>query len=189
VLVTTVAFAALIVRSGNPVSGPAAASDPLDAATARAAAWPPPAGDPVRLRIPALAVNAPLVPLGLNDDGTLEVPRYHDAGWFSGASRPGHLGPAVVAAHLDSTTGPDIFYRLKDLKRGDLVHIDYPDGTVTFAVREARSFAKTSFPTGQVYGSTAGPELRLVTCGGTYDRKSRSYSSNLVVWANLAPRR
>ncbi|MGH9226500.1 MAG: class F sortase, partial [Acidimicrobiales bacterium] len=152
------------------------------------APWAPPAGDPTRLRIPAISVDAPLVPLGLSGDGTLEVPRYEDAGWFSGASRPGDVGPAVIAAHLDSTTGPAVFYRLKDLKRGDLVHVDYREVTVTFAVREARNFAKTSFPTGQVYGSTAGPELRLVTCGGTFDRKSRTYSSNLVVWANLAPR-
>lgn len=145
-----------------------------------------PSGDPLRVRIPAIGVVAPLVRLGLNPDQTLEVPSYEKAGWYTGGSRPGDPGPAVIAAHLDSTTGPAVFYRLRELKPKATVHVDYGDGTVTFSVRESQSFAKSSFPTARVYGPTAGPELRLITCGGTFDRKARSYRSNLVVWAGLA---
>ena len=145
-----------------------------------------PSGDPLRVRIPAIGVDAPLVRLGLNPDQTLEVPGYDESGWYTGGSRPGDRGPAVIAAHVDSTTGPAVFYRLRELKAGDTVHVDYRDGTVTFSVRESQSFPKTSFPTAQVYGATQGPELRLITCDGTFDRKARSYRSNLVVWAGLA---
>lgn len=144
-----------------------------------------PSGDPLRVRIPAIGVDAPLVRLGLNPDQTLEVPGYDESGWYTGGSRPGDRGPAVIAAHVDSTTGPAVFYRLRELKAGDTVHVDYRDGTVTFSVRESQSFPKTSFPTAQVYGATQGPELRLITCDGTFDRKARSYRSNLVVWAGL----
>lgn len=143
-----------------------------------------PAGDPLRVRIPAIGVVASLVRLGLNPDRTLEVPGYEEAGWYTGASRPGDPGPSVIAAHVDSTTGPSVFYRLRELKPGDEVHVDYRGGSsVTFAVDRSESFPKASFPTAQVYGATAGPELRLITCDGTFDRTVRSYRSNLVVWA------
>ncbi len=145
-----------------------------------------PQGDPIRVRIPAIGVFAPLVPLGIAADGTLEVPRYQEAGWYAGGSRPGDQGPAVIAAHVDSTTGPAVFYRLKELGPGDVVHVNYADGTVTFSVRESESFLKSQFPTQAVYGPTEAPELRLVTCTGTFDRTARSYRSNLVVWAEVA---
>lgn len=144
-----------------------------------------PPGDPIRVRIPAIDVVADLVPLGLNPDGTLEVPQFDEAGWYARGSRPGDPGPAVIAAHVDSTAGPAVFHRLQHLKQGDVVHVDYPDGVVTFAVRESRSFAKSRFPTRLVYGWTDGPELRLVTCDGTFDRSVGAYNSNLVVWANV----
>ena len=125
--------------------------------------------------------------LGLNPDRTLEVPSFEEAGWYTGASRPGDPGPSVIAAHVDSTSGPSVFYRLKELKPGDVVHVDYRGGaSVTFSVDRSESFSKASFPTAQVYGATAGPELRLITCDGTFDRSARSYRSNLVVWANPA---
>ncbi len=146
----------------------------------------PPGGDPLRLRIPEIGVTAVLVPLGLNADGTLEVPRYEEAGWYAYGSRPGDPGPAVIAAHVDSTTGPAVFYRLEELKPGQAVHVDYGGGTVTFSVRESQTFAKSAFPTDRVYGATDGPELRLITCDGTFDRTAGSYTSNLVVWADLA---
>ena len=159
-------------------------------AAARAGAPPPtsalaPSGDPVRVRIPAIGVVARLVPLGLNPDRTLEVPRYQEAGWYTGASRPGSAGPAVIAAHVDSTSGPALFYRLRELKPGDAVHVDYPHGSVTFSVRESQSFPKSGFPTARVYGATEDPELRLITCDGTFDGKARSYRSNRVVWAGV----
>jgi len=173
----------VLARSGSP-------SAPLDVAAPppREAPRPPvpaaPAGDPLRVRIPAIGVVAPLTRLGLNPDRTLEVPSYDKAGWYTGASRPGDPGPSVIAAHVDSTTGPSVFYRLRDLSPGDVVHVDYRGGaSVTFTVRRSESFPKASFPTAQVYGATAGSELRLITCDGTFDRRARSYRSNLVVWA------
>ena len=144
-------------------------------------------GDPLRVRIPAIGVVAPLVRLGLNSDRTLEVPDYEEAGWYTGASRPGNPGPSVIAAHVDSRTGPAVFYRLRELAPGDLVHVDYRDGSVTFSVRASESFLKSGFPTQRVYGPTEGSELRLITCDGTFDRAVRSYRSNLVVWAGAAP--
>ncbi len=178
-LITLTGIGAILVRGGGSV-------EPLEVASPqplpRAAV---PVGDPIRVRIPAIGVVAPLVPLGINDDGTLEVPRYEEAGWYADGTRPGDRGPAVIAAHLDSTTGPAVFHRLEELKPGEVVHVDYGDGTVSFAVRESRSFLKSQFPTQQVYGPTEEPELRLITCDGTFDRRAASYNSNLVVWADM----
>jgi hypothetical protein len=180
-----------LTGSGVVVARSASPSTPVDVAgpPPREASPPPvpaaPAGDPLRVRIPAIGVVASLVGLGLNPDRTLEVPDYKEAGWYTGASRPGDLGPSVIAAHVDSTTGPSVFHRLRELKPGDVVHVDYRGGaSVTFAVSRSESFRKASFPTAQVYGATAGPELRLITCDGTFDRRVRSYRSNLVVWAS-----
>lgn len=178
--------AVVVARSRGP------APPSIDAVAAGTREAPPssvpagPSGDPLRVRIPAIGVVAPLVRLGLNPDRTLEVPTYEKAGWYTGASRPGDPGPAVIAAHVDSTTGPAVFYRLRELKPGDTVLVDYRDGSVAFSVRESQSFSKASFPTARVYGATAGPELRLITCDGTFDRKARSYRSNLVVSAGAA---
>jgi LPXTG-site transpeptidase (sortase) family protein len=144
-----------------------------------------PGAQPLRLRIPVIGVDTPLVALGLNGDGTLEVPRYEEAGWFAGGSRPGETGASVLAAHVDSTTGPAVFHRLDDLEPGDEVFVDYRDATVGFAVRDTRSVTKTRFPTQEVYGSTPAPELRLVTCAGDFDRRSGTYTANLIVWADL----
>ena len=184
-LAVTGVGAAVALRHGPAPPDAVVAGAPVGQATGR----PPPrapAGDPLRVRIPAIGVVAPLVPLGLNVDGALEVPRFEEAGWYTGGSRPGDAGPAVIAAHVDSTSGPAVFYRLKQLKPGDVVHVDYGDATVTFSVRESESFAKSRFPTLEVYGPTDEPELRLITCDGTFDRRARSYTSNLVVWADAA---
>lgn len=183
-----------LTGSGVVVARSASSPPPVDvAAPAPPEPSPPPvpaapAGDPLHVRIPAIGVVASLVRLGLNPDRTLEVPDYEEAGWYTGASRPGDPGPSVIAAHVDSTTGPSVFYRLRELKPGDVVHVDYRGGaSVTFAVNRSESFHKASFPTAQVYSATAGPELRLITCDGTFDRRTRSYRSNLVVWAGPAP--
>ncbi|MGI8984920.1 MAG: class F sortase [Acidimicrobiales bacterium] len=146
-----------------------------------------PTGDPLRIRIPSIGVDVRLVPLGVNADGSLEVPRFEDAGWYARGPRPGEVGPAVVAAHLDSKTGPAVFYRLRELGEGAAVYVDYRDAVVAFVVRTSESFSKAQFPTRQVYGPTATPELRLISCDGKFDRRARSYASNLIVWAGLTP--
>ena len=145
---------------------------------------------PVRLSVPAIGVETPLVRLGLEPDRTMEVPEdFGRAGWFAGGPAPGQPGPAVIAGHVDSRTGPAVFYRLRDLRPGDPIEVTRTDGTrLRFVVEGARSFPKTSFPTDAVFGPTPAAELRLVTCTGTFDRARGSYRDNLVVFARLEQR-
>jgi sortase (surface protein transpeptidase) len=147
----------------------------------------PRTGLPTRIDIPAAGVRARVIRLGLNDDGTLQVPRDFDAaGWWSGGSRPGERGPAVIAGHVDSRTGPAVFYRLGALRRGDRVRVsDRDGGASTFAVQRVARYAKRSFPTAAVYGATAKPTLRLITCSGDFDASSGHYLDNTVVYATL----
>ncbi len=153
------------------------------------AGGPPLTGTPQRVRIPSVDVDAPLTGLGLNADGSLEVPPYELAGWYKGRPKPGDTGAAVIAAHVDSTTGPAVFYHLSSLAPDDVVSVDYDDGTsVDFAVRSMQSYPKSEFPTEAVYGPTDGPDLRLITCGGSFDSETHSYRDNLVVWATAIAR-
>ena len=146
------------------------------------------AGAPVSVRIPAIGVDAGLVELGIDREGALETPPYEKAGWFAGGPRPGEPGAAVIAAHVDSRTGPAVFFRLRQLRAGDAVSVAYRDGSsVSFRVTRTESFPKAAFPTSQVYGSSPGPELRLITCDGPFDRRSGSYRDNLIVWAVPGP--
>jgi sortase (surface protein transpeptidase) len=146
------------------------------------------AAPPVRIRIPAIGVSAAVVRLGLNRDGTLQVPTdFGVAGWFSGGPAPGETGPAVIAGHIDSRRGPAVFYRLRALQPGDRVAVERADGsTVEFAVQGAARYPKVAFPTEAVFGPSPEPLLRLITCGGTFDRSRRSYRDNVVVTARLA---
>jgi len=140
---------------------------------------------PVRVEVPAIGAASDLVDLGIATDGTLEVPVDFDlAGWFTGGGRPGGRGPLVIAGHVDSQDGPAVFYRLRDLSPGDTVEVTSEDGTLTrYRVTDVQDHPKDAFPTAAVFGATAGDELRLVTCGGTFDRALRSYTDNLVVFA------
>jgi sortase (surface protein transpeptidase) len=143
---------------------------------------------PVQLDVPAIGVRTPLMSLGLQEDGTVEVPPLtgsSPAGWYRGLSSPGEAGPAVILGHVDSAKdGPAVFYRLKDLRRGDRISIDRADGsTVSFQVRSVARYPKKRFPTEAVYGPTGRAELRLVTCGGSFDRLRGHYRDNIVVYA------
>ena len=142
-------------------------------------------GVPARLEIPALGVRAPVIKLGLNGDGSLEVPRrFGDTGWWSGGARPGERGPAVIVGHVDSKTGPAVFYRLGQLRRGDRIRVlDHDGAATTFAVERLEHHAKAHFPTAAVYGPTRAPALRLVTCSGGFDRSSGHYLDNTIVFA------
>jgi len=144
---------------------------------------------PVHLRIPAIGVSAVVVRLGLNRDGTLQVPGDFDVtGWFTGGPAPGETGPAVIAGHIDSRSGPAVFYRLRELRPGDEITVGRTDGSsVRFAVDGVAQYPKQAFPTEAVFGPSPDPMLRLITCGGTFDRSQRSYRDNIVVTARLAP--
>ena len=141
--------------------------------------------DPLRVRIPGIGVDAPIIDLGLNSDGTLEVPsNFDDAGWYTGRSIPGEVGTSVVVGHVDSTKGPAVFYRLRELDVGDRIQIDRSDGSVAwFEVTDTVVVDKDEFPTDAVYNATDEPTLRLITCGGSFDRDARSYLSNVIVYA------
>jgi sortase (surface protein transpeptidase) len=142
---------------------------------------------PVRLAIPAIGVETPLIRLGLEPDRSMEVPGDFDlAGWFAEGPAPGQPGPAVIAGHVDSRTGPAVFYRLRELRAGDQIHVTRADGArLRFVVDSKQSFAKAGFPTDAVFGPTPAAELRLVTCAGTFDQARHSYRDNLVVFARL----
>jgi sortase (surface protein transpeptidase) len=144
---------------------------------------------PVRVEIPAIGVSSSLVRLGLNPDRTMQVPGdFQVAGWFTGGPQPGQLGPAVIAGHVDSRTGPAVFYRLRDLRPGDQIRVVRADRRVVrFEVDSLASYPKRSLPSEAVYGATTAPVLRLITCAGTFDRSSCSYRDNLVVSATRVP--
>jgi sortase (surface protein transpeptidase) len=139
----------------------------------------------VRLRIPAIGVDAPLERLGLEPDGTITAPhRWADAGWYQDGPRPGQPGPAVLLGHVDSRTGPAVFARLAALPAGAVVLVDRTDGTtVRFRVQGRLQVAKSRFPADLVYAPTLAPSLRLVTCGGTFDRGTGHYRDNVIVTA------
>lgn len=165
-------------------------ADAAHNAEARPAKVAPKGHSPARVVIPRIDVNAPVIDLGLADDGTLEVPQdYDDTGWYTEGPEPGARGPAVIAGHVDSKTGPAVFYRLDELTRGDTIRVIGDDGTVTeFTVDRLKRFPKTEFPTLDVYGLTPGPQLRLITCGGSFDQSTGHYRDNTVVYASLTSR-
>jgi hypothetical protein len=143
---------------------------------------------PARLEISTIGVRAPVIPLGLNPDRSLEVPRRFDqSGWWTGGPRPGEPGPAVIAGHVDSTDGPAVFYRLGDLRRGAVIAVVRHDGSrARFTVQRSERYPKAHFPTARVYAPTRGPTLRLITCGGAFDHSTGHYVDNTVVYAVAA---
>lgn len=143
---------------------------------------------PRRVVIPAIGVRSDLEDLTLTGDGSLSPPQdYRRAGWFAAGTEPGQPGPAVIAGHVDSPYGEAVFTRLDELAVGDEVTVERVDGSpVTFRVTAIGRYPKAEFPTDEVYGPVPGPELRLVTCDGTFNRSTHHYLDNLVVYATLA---
>jgi len=141
---------------------------------------------PMRIRIPAIAASAPVDPLGLNADGTLQVPvDFARAGWYTGRPPPGAIGPAIIVAHVDSTSGPAVFARLRDLKPGDEVTVTRADRSdVVFVIDRLESAPKNAFPTSEVYDPTPGATLRLITCAGSFDHATGHYRDNEIAFAH-----
>ncbi|MFF9000634.1 class F sortase [Streptomyces achromogenes] len=143
---------------------------------------------PLRVRIPAIRVDAPLTGLSLTPSGSLDAPPAQErnlAGWYEAGTTPGETGTAIVAGHVDNTDGPAVFYRLGALKRGDRVEVDRRDGTVAlFTVDAVEVYSARDFPDDKVYGAAPRPELRVITCGGGYS-KTTGYQGNVVVFAHL----
>ena len=142
---------------------------------------------PVRVEIPAIGVSSGLEDLGRGAAGELDPPEDWDsAGWFADGIVPGQVGPAVIAGHVDSPTRAAVFFRLDELVAGDEIHVEMSDGsTRTFTVERSERAAKSAFPTSDVYGSAPTPQLRLITCDGTFDTATGHYTDNLIVFADL----
>jgi sortase (surface protein transpeptidase) len=142
---------------------------------------------PVSLRIPALGLAATVGPLGLNPDGTVQVPENPDhAGWYRFGPSPGQSGSAVILGHVDSKTGPAVFYRLRSLRAGNAIVVRLADGVVAhFRVDRVISYPNAKFPASKVYSRNGPPTLQLVTCGGPYDHRARTYTANVVVYTSL----
>jgi sortase (surface protein transpeptidase) len=145
-----------------------------------------------RLTIPFLDVDAPVMSLRLDRERRLPAPPDDDpnlVGWYADGPSPGRQGTAVAVGHLDTDNGPAVFAGLVELQRGRLIEVTRADGrTAVYAVDAVKSYEKDRFPNREVYGARGRPELRLITCGGDYDRRT-GYSGNLVVFAHLVETR
>lgn len=174
-------------------SGPAMPlpSAPASAGTSLLTLGTPPMSKsvPVSITVPSIGVSSSLMNLGLNADGSLQVPPgAFPAGWYTGAPTPGELGPAIIVGHVDWSGHAGVFYRLRDLKPGAQINVTRADGSVAvFRVSSIQEFPKTAFPTTLVYGNTAYAGLRLVTCGGAFNSKLHSYDDDIVAFAELVP--
>lgn len=139
---------------------------------------------PERVIIPAIGVDAPVTPEGTDATGALELPplaAQNLTGWWDGGAAPGQDGPAVIAGHVDNTAGPLVFWRLRELKPGDIAETE--PGGLRFEVTKVTQVSKAAFPTDQVYGPTTDPELRLISCGGAFDPATGHYLSNVIAYA------
>lgn len=173
--------------SADPAIEPAATVVTPPAPMRRLRHRDPAVRPPTRIDIPAIGVAAPIDETGLLDDGTMAVPDDFDrTGWFRGLEAPGEVGTAVIVGHLDSYTGPAVFFRIPELGGGEVIIVTRADGsTVRFVVDRVEQYAKAQFPTIAVYAPAGEPSLRILTCGGTFDRRTRHYSDNVVVYARL----
>jgi len=140
---------------------------------------------PVELTIPAIGVHTVLEELGRTPQGALQVPDSTTiAGWYTGSPRPGEIGSSIIAGHIDSTSGPGVFFRLRLLRPGELIYVRRADtALVVFRVTAEHMYPKNGFPTERVYGPVPDAELRLITCGGVFDSTTLSYLQNVVVYA------
>jgi hypothetical protein len=144
-----------------------------------------PVSPPTGVDIVRIGVSSGLIDLDLDDRGHLEVPQDPAvAGWWIGGPRPGQAGPAVIVGHVDSVDGPAVFHGLPRLEAGDEIVVHRADDTeVRFAVERVERWPKDAFPTDAVYRDADGAELRLITCGGRFDRASLRYLDNVIVFA------
>ena len=149
---------------------------------------------PVSVDIPAIGVTSQLLQLGLNTDGTIQVPSLvtsaGEAAWYEYSATPGQIGASVIEGHVDSYQGPAVFYRLGALRPGDTIDVTLADGiTAIFRVTGVREYLKSNFPAKAIYGTTDYAALRLITCGGVFDYATGHYLSSTIVFASLAASR
>jgi LPXTG-site transpeptidase (sortase) family protein len=144
----------------------------------------------MQIEIPSIGVRAPIMTVGRNSDGTVQVPpldNHNLAAWYDGSVLPGQDGSSVILGHVDTYQGPSVFYNIKNLRPGDAIDVVRADGsTAEFTVIGVEEVPKSNFPTDDVYANVAYPALRLITCGGPFDTSRGSYVDNIVVYAYLS---
>ncbi|WP_137991954.1 class F sortase [Streptomyces vilmorinianum] len=179
------------VELGPPQPAAAAAPDtrPIAAPpTATEGLEPLPYAPASRVKIPAIRVAAPIMDVGLDQDGWIAAPPPQDsnlAGWYQNGIAPGQRGTSVIVGHVDNATGPAVFYGLGSLEKGQHIEVERYDGRVAvFEIYGVEVYSKNDFPGVQVYSDTGMPELRVITCGGGYSRGT-GYDGNVVVYARL----
>ncbi|MGY1709199.1 class F sortase [Geodermatophilus sp. SYSU D00758] len=172
-----------VATSPAPAPAPAAVPAPVTRSPSEL-----PASTPVGIRIPALGTSSEVMRLGLERDGSLEVPPgAFPVGWYEGSPTPGARGPAVLAGHVDWDGERGAFHGLRELRGGDAVLVDRADGTTaTFVVERVEEHPKDRFPGDAVYGDLDHAGLRLITCGGSFDQETGDYRDNVIVFARLA---
>ncbi|MPZ66019.1 MAG: class F sortase [Pseudonocardiaceae bacterium] len=190
---SAIVIAAVLVLSVGAAAGPETTAPPqqqVPEAASEQASEPTgeQAADPVRVRIPAIGVDAPVQAVIVDENGVLPPPdTFEGTGWWQAGPEPGETGPAVIAGHVDSYRGPAVFYELNELEQGAEILVDRADGsTVSFIAQRTEQYDKDEFPTESVYGDTPDPQLRLITCGGTFDEDGRTYLDNIVTYATVA---
>ena len=167
----------------EPAADPTPTVAPAEAVVATPVANP---GKPTRVEIPVIAVDEKLHGVGLNPDGSMEMPAFGDAAWYKPGPRPGGAGPAVLVAHVRGPGGADVFSRLHELQIGDEVTVHRTDGASTFVVDASEQVAKEDLPLDRIWIETEASALRLITCGGKYDPKIGGFPDNTIVYAHLA---
>ncbi|MFE9902499.1 class F sortase [Streptomyces achromogenes] len=194
-LARTAVLVVVLVTVGSRCAGqdtPATANRAGGAAGAAAPPAPPPRplprSRPTSFRVPSLGIDAPVVPLRLDADRELQTPpvdRPRLVGWYEGGPTPGETGTAITVGHRDTRSGPAVFAGLAQVKPGKTVEVQRADGrTAVYSVDRVKVFDKAGFPDREVYGTTGRPELRIITCGGLFSRRT-GYTSNVVVFAHL----
>ncbi|MFD8077340.1 class F sortase [Streptomyces sp. NPDC059718] len=168
---------------------PSAASAALSDAAGIKAPPPLPPAQPTRIRIRSVSIDAPIMNVGLDSRGVIAAPPLEKAGeaaWFKDSVSPGARGSSVIVGHVDNESGPAVFYSLGALKKGSTIDVVRDDGTTAiFTIYGIEVFTKAEFPAKRIYADTNDPELRVITCGGTYSKDS-GYSGNVVVFARMS---
>lgn len=168
---------------GPTLSAPVVQGGPVQAIP------PLPPSDPTEIRIDKINATSSLIPLGLNPDRTIEIPpvsRPLQASWYRLGPTPGTTGPAIILGHINGGGKEGVFARLHELKPGDQVRVKRADGkTAVFTITKLEQFPKSNFPTDQVYGDTPDAEIRLITCGGAFNKSAKSYLDNIIASATL----
>jgi hypothetical protein len=193
-LTGTVLIAAVVASQHHapqpPPSAAGSIGSPSGGSSQKAVELSFPRSKPVSVDIPAIGVHSSLQLLGLNSDGTVEVPSgasFDEAGWYRYSPTPGSIGPAVILGHVDSGHyGASVFFKLGEIRPGDKAIVTRRDGVVAvFEVTGVRHYPKDHFPTKLVYGDTKNAALRLITCGGKFNFSTGHYVDNVVVFASL----